>query len=53
MEFGMGDAILNDDRLLPSFELDSDLKFFETILKCRRMKKPLLLLVINNPDDVS
>jgi hypothetical protein len=49
----MGDAILNDDRLIPSLELDGESEFFKTILKCRRAKKPMLLLVIQNPDDES
>ena len=53
LEFGMGDAILNDDRLIPSLELDGESEFFKTILKCRRSKKPMLMLVIQNPDDES
>lgn len=51
IDFGCGEAIINDDRLLASLNLEQDQLFFKTCGKARKYKKPLLLLVIANPDD--
>jgi len=51
LDFGCGEGILNDDRLLPSLDQDKEMMFFKTASKSRKHKKPLLLLVIGNPDD--
>mmetsp|Transcript_976 Transcript_976/g.1746 ORF Transcript_976/g.1746 Transcript_976/m.1746 type:complete len:426 (+) Transcript_976:527-1804(+) len=50
-DFGSGEAILNDDRLLASLNARQDMKFFKGCNFCRKKKKPFLLLVITNPDD--
>ena len=51
LDFGCGEGIINDDRLLVSLEQSRDMMFFKTASKSRKHKKPLLLLVIGNPDD--
>lgn len=53
LEFDCGQVILNDDRLLPALELSGREKFFKTCMKSRAHKKPMLLCVINNPEDQS
>ena len=52
-EFDCGNAIDSDERLLASLDLKKGMKFFKTCTQGRRQKKPILLLVITNPDDES
>ncbi len=51
LEFGCGEAVLNDDRLLVSIGQNREMKFFKAAAKSRAHKKPMLLLVMGNPDD--
>ena len=51
MDFDCGEAIANDDRLLASLEIDKFQTFFKTCIRSRRRKKPMLVLVMQNPDD--
>jgi len=50
-DFDCGAGIANDDRLLAALGLKQDQKFFKECARARRRKKPVLLLVISNPDD--
>jgi hypothetical protein len=52
-DFGCGTAIASDDRVLAALEIDPEQLFFKTCIKSRRQKKPLLLILVNNPDDTS
>ena len=52
-DFDCGTSIASDERLLPALELDARQMFFKLVTKTRRQKKPLLLLVVSNPDDES
>ena len=51
LDFDCGVAIQNDDRLLASLELNERDRFFKTAMKSRAHKKPMLLLVVQNPED--
>lgn len=51
VDFDAGAAILNDDRLLAALELDPRLKFFELCMRSRVQKKPILLVIMTNPED--
>lgn len=52
-DFGCGPAIAQDDRLLASLGVDPNQQFFKTCVVSRRQKKPILLVLVNNPDDTS
>ena len=52
-DFGCGMAIYNDERLLAALDIDPEKLFFKSCQKARIEKKPVLLLVITNPDDES
>lgn len=45
-DFDAGEAVILDERLLASLNLDEDLMFFNQLIACRGQKKPMLLLVI-------
>lgn len=50
-DFDCGQSILNDDRLLAALEMSGRERFFKTCMKSRAHKKPMLLCVVNNPED--
>lgn len=53
LDFDSGPGIINDDRLLASLELSQRDRFFKTAMKSRVHKRPMLLMVIQNPEDQS
>ena len=46
IDFDAGEAVILDERLLASLELDERLMFFEQLIACRGQKKPMMLLVV-------
>lgn len=53
LDFGCGAAVQNDDRLLASLEIDPNQEFFKLCTLSRRQKKPILVVLVSNPDDES
>ena len=50
-DFDCGQEILNDDRLLACLEISDRQRFFKLCMSSRAHKKPMLLCVVQNPED--